>query len=106
MKKIIILSFLFFLIQLSAYSQTVNDIPIKDINTEYVQIIGMPGKVFSNKIQIVIDFGQKQSTAFDRKNIIRDSDGKKLDFNSMIDALNFLNDNGYECKVYGWCLVV
>lgn len=81
---------------LSANAQTVNDIPIKDIDVEYVQIIGT-SKSFSNKVSIQIDFGQKTKFfSTGKETVVKDKDGKIMDFNSMIDALNFMAKNGFE----------
>ena len=78
-------------------SQTVNDIPLKDINVEYVQIVGT-SKPFSNKLTIEIDFGQdvKYWQVGKSELQLKDKNGKKIEFNSMIDALNFMSKNGYE----------
>ena len=78
---------------LTAYSQTVGDIPIKDIETTYIQIVGAT-KQFSTKLLVLIDYGQKAQT--DNDKMIKDENGKDVVFNSMIDALNFFYDSGYE----------
>lgn len=77
-------------------AQTVNDIPLKDIDVEYVQIVGT-SKLLSTKLTIQIDFGQ-HTKFFSSRNetIVRDENGKAIDFNSMIDALNFMSQNGFE----------
>ena len=88
--------FIFTFININA--QSVNDILIKDIDVEYVQIVGT-SKLMSNKVNIEIDFGQENkffSTKHDT--MIKDSEGKKVVFQSMIDALNFMYANGYEFK--------
>jgi hypothetical protein len=93
MKKILILS----LVGLASYSmaQTVNDIPIKDIDVDYVQIIGT-GRSLSTKVDIEIDFGQEtKSISFKNGTSIKDEKGKNIKFNSMMDALNFMSSNGY-----------
>ena len=80
------------------FGQTVNDIPIKDIDVKYVQIVGT-SKLMSTKLNIRIDFGQE--TKFwsgGREAFIKDEKGKILNFNSMIDALNFMAKNGYKFK--------
>ena len=80
----------------TAYSQTVNEIPIKDIDVEYVQIVGT-SKLLSNKLTIEIDFGQENKLfSSDKDTRVRDANGKNMIFNSMIDALNFMTKNGYE----------
>ena len=77
-------------------AQTVNDIPIKDIDVEYVQIVGT-SKFLSTKLNIQIDFGQRTKFfSSGRETIVKDVDGKSLDFNSMIDALNFMSKNGFD----------
>ncbi|MFD2784632.1 hypothetical protein [Hymenobacter rubripertinctus] len=76
-------------------AQTVNDVPLKDIDVEYVQIVGT-SKLLSTKLTIEIDFGQKTKFfSSGKETIVKDADGKPVDFNSMIDALNFMSKNGY-----------
>jgi hypothetical protein len=93
MKKIFILS----LIGWASYSmaQTVNDVPIKDIDVDYVQVIGT-GRSLSTKVDVEIDFGQEtKSISFKNGTTIKDEKGKNMKFNSMMDALNFMSANGY-----------
>jgi hypothetical protein len=68
-----------------------NSLDIKDIpeDIKYCTIVGMT--VFGAKVAISIDFGQKWSAA---KSIKRD--GKLFSFNSMVDALNWMEQNGWE----------
>jgi|TARA_B110000908_G_C10170558_1_gene410614 hypothetical protein len=95
MKKILfLLAFAF--IGTQAYSQSVNGTPIEDIEAEYIQIVGY-SKLLSNKVTIMIDFGQ--STKFfnsGKEKVVKDENGNLVKFNSMIDALNFMSKNGYE----------
>ncbi|HPX77014.1 MAG TPA: hypothetical protein PLW77_10560 [Bacteroidales bacterium] len=97
MKKLLAISF--FLITLgltNAYSQTVNDIPLKDIDVEYVQIVGT-SKFMSTKVVVYIDFGQSTKLfSGGKETVLKDENGKVMDFNSIIDALNFMAKNGYE----------
>ena len=96
MKKNFCLVLFCFILFINGYSQTVNDIPLKNINVEYVQIVGT-SKMFSNKLLIEIDFGQENKFfSSDKDTRIKDSSGKYMIFNSMIDALNFMCANGYE----------
>lgn len=81
---------------MAGYTQTVNDIPLKDIDVEYVQIVGT-SRFLSNKLTIEIDFGQVDKLfSSDKDTRLKDVNGKNLIFNSMIDALNFMIDNNYE----------
>ncbi|HEY5370504.1 MAG TPA: hypothetical protein VIJ75_16085 [Hanamia sp.] len=86
---------LFLCASMTGFGQSVNDIPIKDINVEYIQIVGT-SKLFSTKVNIAIDFGQEVKAFGGAKQVrIKDADGKNMEFNSMIDALNFMSQNGY-----------
>ncbi|MBC8464356.1 MAG: hypothetical protein H8D62_01640 [Bacteroidetes bacterium] len=94
MKKILsLIAFVYF--STSVYSQSVNGIPIQEIDVEYIQIVGT-SKLLSTKVSIQIDFGQ--ATKFmkgGKEKIVTDENGKLVQFNSMIDALNFMSKNGY-----------
>ena len=85
---------LVFFCAFSASSQTVNDIPIKDIGVEYIEIVGT-GKLFSTKLTIQIDFGQHDKLFSAKDTQVKDADGKLMIFNSMVDAMNFFGGNGY-----------
>ena len=96
MKKIFAITFCLTVFGLTnSYSQTVNDIPIKDIDVDYIQIVGT-SKLLSNKVTIEIDFGQENKLWSAKDTQVKDENGKLVVFNSMIDALNFLSNNGYE----------
>ncbi|WP_151675059.1 hypothetical protein [Patiriisocius marinus] len=87
---------LFFTCCFTAYSQTVNDIPIEEIDVEYLRIVGT-SRMMSKKVTIEIDFGQ--DTKFfgsGKETQVKDIEGKLVKFNSMIDALNFMSSNGYD----------
>ena len=94
MKKSLFVLPLIFL-ALFSEAQTVNDIPLKDIKTEYIQIVGT-SKLLSTKLTIEIDFGQANKIFDGNDTQLKDNDGKRIVFNSMIDALNFMSSNGYE----------
>ena len=95
MKKILFLALILTASCLTK-AQTVNEIPISQLDVEYVQIVGT-SKLLSTKLTIEIDFGQ--NTKFfstGKETIVKDENGKNLVFNSMIDALNFMTKNGFE----------
>ena len=83
------------LITLSTQAQTVNDIPLKDIDVEYVQIVGT-SKLMSTKLTIEIDFGQENKYWSNKDTQILDENKKKVVFNSMVDALNYMTSHHYE----------
>ena len=95
MKKTVFLSCFLIILFISAKSQTVNDIPLKDVDVEYVEIVGT-AKFLSTKLTIDIDFGQRNKVWTGKDTQIKDVDGKRMEFNSMIDALNFMTTNNYE----------
>lgn len=77
-------------------AQSVNDIPIKDIDAPFIEILGT-ARLLSKKVTIEIDFGQEVKMFGGMDQIkIRDEEGKNVIFNSMIDALNFFSSNGYK----------
>jgi hypothetical protein len=55
----------------------------------YCELVGT-GKLFSSKVTVNLDFGQKSSFWTGNKGILVDDNGKPLDFNSMVDAMNFM----------------
>ena len=93
MKKIILL---LLFIPTITFSQSVNGVPFAEIDTPFIEIVGTQ-KALLSKVTIFIDFGQRTKLFGSNKKqfSILDSDGKKVEFNSMIDALNFMTLNGY-----------
>lgn len=55
----------------------------------FCEIVGT-GKVLSSKVRVQIDFGQKRSYWNQYKNFMVDETGKKIEFYSMVDAMNYL----------------
>lgn len=77
-------------------AQTVNDVPLKDIDVDYVEIVGT-SKLMSTKLNISLDFGQQTKLFSAGKEVmVKDEGGKNIEFNSMVDALNFMAKNGFE----------
>mgnify|MGYP003582493613 CR=1 FL=1 len=95
MNKILLFFALSF--NLASFGQTINGIPIKELNADYLQIIGT-SRFMSSKLNISIDIGQR-TKLFSNNNEtarIKDENGQVLIFNSIIDALNFMSANGYD----------
>ncbi len=61
---------------------------------EYCMILAS-AKFLSTKVTIEIDFGQEWSFWKDKRGL-RDENGKKIVFNSVIDALNYMASEGWE----------
>ncbi|MDM1345732.1 hypothetical protein [Myroides marinus] len=94
MKKLFLVVFLFFSYFVQA--QTVNNIPLKELDVDYILIVG-EGKLFSDKVSVKIDFGQNTKYFSSKEEMfIKDKDETRIKFNSMVDALNFLSRNGFQ----------
>lgn len=61
----------------------------------YSLIVGTE-RLMSSKVTVEVDFGQGQSYWNPNKNKIKDADGKPIVFNSMVDALNYMANDGWE----------
>ena len=72
----------------------VEEVDINSLDLSYVQIVGFNKAIFQQKIIVTVDYGQK--TSFLESQLIKDAEGKQMIFNSMIDALNFMEANGWE----------
>ena len=107
MRKIII--YALFLSLLGGHytnAQTIKNVPVKEINTEYIEIAGKTVErsegllIGGTKVTIQVDFGQEIKAKKDAQ-ILKETGKpislkKSMTFNSMMDALNFWNKHGYE----------
>ncbi|PSR54327.1 hypothetical protein AHMF7605_12775 [Adhaeribacter arboris] len=95
MRVTLFLLILFWLGCTKSYAQTIDGIAFKDL--EYLEIVGK-AKSLSPKQFIGIEYGQeKTSLLYPYKNTkIKDAEGNVLEFNYMIEALNFMVRNGFE----------
>lgn len=80
----------------------------------YCQIVGTQKFLNPNKLTVEIDYGQKRKWWSDNRRI-RDDEGDVKEFNSMIDALNYMGTRGWQfvqaytvtlgsSNVYHWLL--
>jgi len=95
MKRLLLLLTLLF--SLASFAQTINGIPVENLDVQYLQIIGT-SKYMSSKVKITIDIGQRTKLLSSNNETARlkDKNGEVLIFNSIIDALNFMAAYGYE----------
>tara|TARA_B110000003_G_scaffold22010_1_gene21258 strand:+ start:295 stop:654 length:360 start_codon:yes stop_codon:yes gene_type:complete len=95
MKKLIYI--IVFLFSFNSFSQSINGVPFTEIDSPFIQIVGTV-KLLSSKVTVMIDFGQSTKLFGNSKKqfSILDKENKKVVFNSMIDALNFMTKNGYK----------
>ena len=60
----------------------------------YAELVGTQ-KFLSRQVLVEVDFGQERKF-FSNNLIVDPSTGKVRDFNSMVDAMNFMGENGWE----------
>ena len=79
-------------------SITVNaQVNIDSLNTKgYCQIVGTAKAFNPHKCTIQIDYGQEQKWFKQNARQLRDTEGNKIVFNSMIDALNYMMQLGWK----------
>lgn len=76
-------------------AQTVDDIKISDLKSEYIAVRFSP-RLISSNIQIEINYGQSSDWLSSYKSSpVLDENKKKKNFNSIVSAINFLSDQGY-----------
>ena len=98
MRKLVVVFTLLFLTQLT-YSQVfVEDVNINDLDIEYVQLVGVNTSMFGVKIKVYVDYGQEAKLM--KADAIKGASGNTMKFNSMIHALNFMNENGWKYTNY------
>lgn len=67
------------------------------INAEnfiYCELVGT-AKFMSNKVRVQVDYGQ-ESSFWKGISYMKDENGKKIEFNSMVDAMNYFGKQGWE----------
>lgn len=87
----------------------------QDTHRVYCELLGQ-GRFMSNKVTVSVDFGQYTSFWKSYSNqFLVDENGKKIKFNSMVDAMNYMGRLGWEFEqayvvtvgqqnVYHWLL--
>ena len=75
-------------------AQTVNGVRLTEIKSTYIEI-SVFRRLSTGKVWIYLDYGQ-QIVNRRVNTLVKDDDGKELEFNSLIDCLNKLKNYGYE----------
>jgi hypothetical protein len=78
----------------ATFAQKVNGIAVKDLDADYIEIAETPS--YGIYKRIAVDFGQKVGIWSFKESTLTDNEGKPIDFNSIVAALNFMSRNGYE----------
>ncbi len=98
MKKAVLIIAISFFTHLSFSQVFVQDVNINELDIEYVQLVGVNTSMFGVKIKVYVDYGQEAKLM--KADAIKDATGKTIKFNSMIHALNFMNENGWKYTNY------
>lgn len=72
----------------------IDNVNINSLDIKYCSLAGFDLGLFRSNIIIFVDYGQFLSNPQDVS--IKNSKGKIMKFNSMIEALNFMEKNGWE----------
>jgi len=88
MKKLIFTIILLELITLNSLAQD------SSLVEQYCNLI-VTGKMFSNKVNIIIDFGKEEMKWNKDQRIKDEQTGKAIEFTSVIDALNYMGKQGW-----------
>ncbi len=88
---------LFLLLPLTASHAASSPEPTaRQSQTEQYAMVIASGKLLSlTKWKVEVDFGQELEIGVRNKDLLRDENGKTIAFNSPMDALNFMNSQGW-----------
>ncbi len=94
MKRITVALFFFFTTRI-VFSQNA-EIDSNVVVWTYCEIVGSH-KFMSTKVTVEVDYGQEvKPWSFQDDRIIDQTTGKPKSFNSMVDAMNFMGESGWE----------
>lgn len=62
----------------------------------YIELLGQQKNMFSTKVTVKVDFGQSKSIWKSNDQRLVGEDGRYLNFNSMVDAMNYLGQFGWK----------
>ena len=88
MNKIILITAIVVCLSIKLFAQ--NDTTSK---WHYAELVGAT-KLMSTKVNISIDYGEATKLFQDTR--LRDENGKLQSFNSMVDAMNYMGNSGWE----------
>jgi hypothetical protein len=79
----------------SVKAQTVDGVKLSDLKETYLEVSEYR-RLLGEKTFIALDFGQKKDINNFREVVVRDEKGKYLEYNSMMDFINKMQQYGYE----------
>lgn len=95
MKTTILLAALFFcLFYGNASAQTINGVKLSELKEPYLELRAFR-QDFGSKVLVQLEYGQK--VVNDRQaSLVKDENGKNMEFNSALDFVNRMKAYGYE----------
>jgi hypothetical protein len=82
------------LMTMVSFGQNNDTLTIKEPKYVYCELLGT-NKLFTNKVTVSIDYGEEKKYFKDTR-IKDEQTGKVKTFNSMVDALNYMGEDGWE----------
>ncbi len=77
------------------HSQYIDGKPMAEIEGPYMEV-SVSNRMFVGEVKVMMNFGQtKEPWVFSRTEV-KDKQGKRIKFRSVIDVLNFLHDHGFK----------
>jgi hypothetical protein len=70
-------------------------IPIQS-RWQYCTIVAR-GSFLSSKVKIYVDYGQEKGNRLRKANQLKDAGNNVMQFNTIVDALNYMDQQGWEC---------
>ena len=85
---------------LFSFAQTPENSDTIQYKTVFAELLGHGGytlKGFSSKVNVEVDFGdENKGWWYKENNALVDDEGKKITFNSMVDAMNYMGERGWK----------
>lgn len=94
MKKVVLITLLACMSFLGFAQEKTEELSQSRAKEEYCMILAT-AKLLSTKVNIDVDYGQKMSF-WKNTSAVKNEEGKRKDFNSVIDALNYMSSEGWE----------
>lgn len=94
MKKLVLILAICITCSLLKAQLTVDGVEINKLSVNYIEIVGTDVGIFSKKLVVAIDYGQEKKN-FSSPSFVKDERGTHV-FYSMVDALNFFENNGWQ----------
>lgn len=85
------------LICCSVFAQTGEEEPEVQPFEVYCELVSTAGGFFTNKTTVQVDFGQFASFFSNDRQLV-DEQGRAIEFNSMLDAANYMAERGWVFK--------